>query len=83
MMSWNYRVMHFDTPIECEDPATFEPFYGFIEAYYDEEGKLKGWTAKPVEIIEESLDELGLTLGHLQEAYTLPVLVRSIEVQNL
>jgi hypothetical protein len=49
-------------------------YYGIHEVYYDEDGKVKGWTEEPIRVIEESLDDLKVTLQRLIESFDNPVI---------
>lgn len=63
-MSWEYRIMkHADGS------------YALHEAYYDRNGKINGWTEKPVvDTHGETLGELENIFHLMQGAFTRPVL---------
>lgn len=56
-MSWNYRMFKRAIPSGEGDGDTVDDFY-VGEAYYDDNGKLNGWTADPVSPSGETLVEL-------------------------
>jgi hypothetical protein len=65
-MGWNYRV------IRIEEQG--EPVYAIHEVFYDQAGKINGWTKEPVNVVSD--DRLGLlyVLTKMVEAEGQPVL---------
>jgi hypothetical protein len=49
-------------------------YYAIHEVYYDENGKVTGWTEEPIRILEESLQDLKITLQRLLESFDNTVL---------
>lgn len=49
-MTWNYRAI--------KETCEGEEVYRVYEVYYDKEGEIEGWTAKPTYPQGETLDEL-------------------------
>jgi hypothetical protein len=49
-------------------------YYAIHEAYYDEDGRVNGWSVEPIRIMEESLEDLKVTLQRLLESFDNPVL---------
>jgi hypothetical protein len=49
-------------------------YYAIHEVYYDDDGKVKSWTEEPIRIMEESLEDLKVTLQRLIESLDNPVL---------
>jgi hypothetical protein len=49
-------------------------YYAIHEVYYDEDGKVNGWTEEPIRILAESLEDLKFTLERLVECFDKPVL---------
>jgi hypothetical protein len=61
---WNYRVFHrcyliADTPVEQ---------YTVREAYYDDDGKVTGWSAEPSAPMGDTMEELEEDLAHMRVA---------------
>jgi hypothetical protein len=66
-MSFNHRVMrHRDLD------GTF--VYQVHEVFYDDDGKIDGWSSGPAKPCGESLGELMRDLQHMRDALALPVL---------
>lgn len=57
MTTWNYRIIKHDK----SEPA----YFAIHEVYYDEKGKIQGWTADPIEIAGDSKQEVLETLKHM------------------
>lgn len=53
-MSWNYRVMRHNGEY---------PYYAIHEVYYNDKGKIWGWTQTPEDPLAEDIE----TLGHVLE----------------
>lgn len=68
-MSWNYRVVRY---VHADDDHTV--IYGIHETYYDETGKPKAITKKPVGVTGDSLDELRTTYARMADALEKPVI---------
>jgi len=49
-------------------------YYAIHEVYYDDDGKVKGWTEEPIRILAESLEDLKVTAERLVECFDNPVL---------
>jgi len=49
-------------------------YYAIHEVYYDENGKVQGWTEEPIRILAESLEDLKVTVERLVECFDNPVL---------
>jgi hypothetical protein len=60
-MSWNYRIM------KHEDEETW---YGIHEVFY-KDGKIALWTEKPVEVLADSVEDLGEVLKMMMKDYRL------------
>lgn len=70
-MSWNHRIIrHIEQRTHMDDGI----YYAIHEVYYDEDGKVNGWTEEPIRIMEESLDDLKVTLQRLIESLDKPVI---------
>lgn len=67
MAKWNYRVFR------CANPDG-SPYYEMREAYYDEAGKLDGWTEGGAAPMGETFDELIGDLARLMAALSKPIL---------
>ena len=68
---WNHRIIrHIEHRTHMDDSI----YYAIHEVYYDEDGKVKGWTEEPIRILEESLEDLKATLQRLSESFNNPVL---------
>ena len=65
-MSWNYRVLRYET-------VNDEPFYGIHEVYYDGTTP-SGHTVKEARVGGESLDEIRDILKMMGEALNKPIL---------
>jgi len=66
-MSWNYRVF------KKSDVDGME-YYEIHEVYYDEEGKIEGWTEACVSPAGLSEDELKRDLLNMLEAFGEPAM---------
>jgi hypothetical protein len=62
-MSWNHRITRRSVPAGDGSEDT-EHVYEIREVYYDDEGKVKGWTEEPVaphgESVRDLLDDLAI-----------------------
>lgn len=68
---WNHRIIrHVESRTHMDDSI----YYAIHEVYYDENGKVNGWTEEPIRIMEESLEDLKVTLQRLLESFDNPVL---------
>jgi hypothetical protein len=68
---WNHRIIrHIDPRANTDDSI----YYAIHETYYDEDGKVNGWATEPVRIMEESLEDIKVTLQRLVESFDNPVL---------
>jgi hypothetical protein len=63
---WNHRIIR-----HIDDDSIY---YAIHKFYYDEDGKVKGWTEEPIRIMEEGLEDLKVTLQRLIESFDNPVL---------
>lgn len=54
-MNWNYRI------IKHQQPA----FFAVHEVFYDDNGKVAGWTADPIDITGETKTELLTSLKQI------------------
>jgi hypothetical protein len=71
-MTWNYRIIHRDVTYPTE------PWYELHEVYYDENGKIKNYTAAPVEIGGDSCRGiLSQLLMMANDAHRYPILKES------
>lgn len=70
-MSWNHRIIRHIEPRTHMDDSIY---YAIHEVYYDEDGKVNGWTEEPIRIMEESLEDLKVTLQRLTESFDNPVI---------
>ena len=68
MSHWNHRVFR----REWEDGTVL---YGLHEVYYNDDGSIHGYTTEPVELQEETVEELREVLTRMQAALDAPVLV--------
>jgi hypothetical protein len=68
---WNHRIIRHIEKITHMDDSIY---YAIHEVYYDEDGKVNGWTEEPIRIMEESLEDLKVTLQRLVESFDNPVL---------
>ena len=62
-MSWNYRVVR-------DEHGSF----GIHEAYYDGDGRVRAVTVAPIELHDETLEELRVSYERIGEALRKPVL---------
>lgn len=67
MSSWNYRVMKH---ANGDEDVTYE----IHEAFYDDDGNLKDWTAEPVSVSALSVSEITSILSMMARAVDLPIL---------
>ena len=66
MSSWNYRVM-------CHE-YDGEISYCIHEVYYDDDGKVTGWTQSASALFGESVEELIRDAELMSKAIKLPIL---------
>jgi len=48
-MSWNIRIMRHKRP---------EVWYALHEVFYDDEGRVTGWTQEPTDVSGETVEEI-------------------------
>jgi len=66
MASWNYRII--------KTIGYGEPIYRIHEVYYDDNGKIEGWTKEPVLPYGENVDELREDIYYFLQAFRQPIL---------
>ncbi len=66
MSSWNYRIIKII--------GSGEPIYRIHEVYYDNNGKIEGWTKEPVLPYGENVDELREDIYYFLQAFRQPIL---------
>lgn len=69
MGCWNHRV------IKKKYKGTKQYYYEIHEVYYDEDGKIYGWTENACEVYGESLQDLKNGYKQMESAFKLPILV--------
>lgn len=78
-MTWDYRlaqkVVSFSHPIKGEQQTVL---YGIVEVYYDEQGKVKGWTNFIDPNGWETVDDLRITLEKMLSAFGKPMFEEDI-----
>lgn len=67
-MSWNYRIVHLDLA------SPNETWMEIREVYYDEAGRVIGWTEKAAGVCGNNAAELGRVLDTLRDALGKPTL---------
>ena len=67
MSHWNHRLIRRGGPGE-------DPWYRIHEVYYDDSGKISGWTIDPVEPFGETVEEIRQELEAMLRACGEPVL---------
>jgi len=67
-MTWNYRIMRRKHP----DDKTVD--YGVYEVFYDEKGKIEGWTEEMICPTGETLKELIDDFKLYKQAFSRPIL---------
>ena len=67
-MTWNKRVIRREYP-----PVSVT--FSIHEVFYDEDGKIDGWTAEPVCLSGDDLNDLKLDFFQTAIAFLKPVLV--------
>lgn len=70
-MSWNYRIIHLDLA------SPTETWLEIREVYYDETGKVTGWTGKAAGVVGNDTDEITGVLDLMRGALDKPVLKES------
>ena len=65
-MTWNHRIVRriYDTG---------DVYYAIHEVYYDEAGEPTGCTALPSVIMEDSVEDLAITLDRIRECLDKPI----------
>lgn len=71
MAHWNYRTIKQTFRTEAGVTET----YRIHEVYYDDSGKIDGWSQGPIAPYGESIEELKADLSYLAAALEKPVLV--------
>ena len=66
-MTWNKRIIRRDHPMGVT--------FSIHEVFYDNEGEIDGWTAEPVGLDGNDLDDLKLDFFLTANAFLKPVLV--------
>lgn len=79
MGTWNHRVIWHKPVGRLAKLGLREPWLGIHEVYYDEKGKVRGWTAEATSVTGESTNELIETLTRMLRACDQPVLCVSGE----
>lgn len=67
-MSWNHRVVKRTHP-------NGDVSFGIHEVYYDDDGKVTGYTKEPIGIVEDTEEDLYTTLNRLIDAAGKDVLI--------
>jgi len=67
---WNYRVVRRKFSDDYSEYSEFNIY----EVYYDENGKVNAWVARPMEPYGNSINDLKEDLGMFMKALELPVL---------
>ena len=68
-MSWNYRIMRREQA--GDKPTTL---YGLVEAYYDEDGNLDGWTDSKIGWYDTTDELINDLFVMLRDAWRRPAL---------
>ena len=61
-MTWNYRVMHRDGR------------YAVHSVYYGDDGRITDWSAEPMQLTAESVEDLAEEFERFRRALSEPVL---------
>ena len=69
-MTWDYRVMRRVTKVNGKRDVSF----GIYEIFFDEKGKLEGWTEDSVEPHGDTLKDLKTDLKWMTQAFNKPIL---------
>lgn len=69
MMTWNHRVIRYETRNLFGDP---DVGYAIHEVFYDNDGNVRGMTSDPVKPWGDTKDELRLELMRMLEALNKP-----------
>lgn len=70
-MSWNHRIVRRIYPnVHMDDSILYEVH----EVYYDEEGKIDSITQEPINIMEETVDDLRKTVERLTKCLEQPII---------
>lgn len=69
-MSWNHRII-----FHREKPAK-NSYFGVHECFYDRDGDKipTSWTEEAIRIIEDSMDDMRVTLTRIRRACNQPIL---------
>lgn len=77
---WNHRIIrHIEHRTHMDDSI----YYAIHEVYYDEAGLVSNWSEEPIRILEESLEDLKVTLQRLIESFDKPILDEETKEPNL
>lgn len=69
-MNWNYRIIEHD-----QSPSSY---FAVHEVFYNASGQIKGWTAEPISIVGDNLeDTLRILKTMLTDIINQPVLKES------
>ena len=66
-MTWNKRIIRRESPLGA--------VFSIHEVFYDDKGKVDGWTEAPVYLDGDDLDDLKLDFFLTANAFLKPVLV--------
>jgi hypothetical protein len=66
-MTWNHRVIK-------RKYETGEEYFAIHEVYYDDSGKPEQCTVLPISILQNSVDDLSITIDRIRECLSKPVL---------
>ena len=64
-MSWNYRICK---EVICPGTDYEEILFSLREVYYDNDSNITGYTANPVGLVADSIDDFKDTLSKIHEA---------------
>lgn len=70
-MSWNHRVVRRIYPNTHMDDSIV---YQIHEVYYDENGAINSITSEPINIVEESVEDLKTTLQRIIKCLDNPII---------
>lgn len=74
MRHWNYRVLKRVVQPLRESGSEPEDMYGIHECYYDSKGKLYSFSADPIPVVANTLEDLKDNLDRMARAFSSPVL---------
>lgn len=73
-MSWNTRIIRHHVIYEEEGNTVYDYYFTINEVYYDENGKIVGWSVEPIDVYFEDKKWLKTVIKQIKDAEKRTVL---------